>query len=758
MQIHIEAVQFNNWMRFRGRHNVKLKETTYGVQAQWLGNPRRSNYGGKTALLEGFKFVITGNHRHATEDAWITDGEKSGGVKIFLRDGSRDVAEISRTRTRGSSTKLEVKNFLDVGRIGENDLIDEPTLLKGDEAQAWIDRVIGYSAKEFDTGPFFGQKKMDQFITQQSGETIKMISRWLKLEPLELAAKSVGAQLTKIFDEVSVLQQNKSSAQQLFEQILTSAGFDPLAVSPDDVFAEHTKISTEVTRLRGVVKLFEDQRDTRERDRSDFRDAREYHRVVDQGKALRKKVEGYFDALPSEEAVTKLAVVVGDKARLLGVAEEAVRVKARALAGTFEGVCPVNGCECPIKDTINSDRKTAKIAHGEAEKTRASAEQEWSDALELHEVEAEKREQYDKDVAERTRLVEQAEKLKAAADRIGEKEEPDEINDGDELHIARTAVTNEERKLYSIEQVQKFYVKRAEVFNNTDLRIEELQPQIDVLVEAAQILGRNGAQKKIMRDAVDSMRAGANYALDRCGIDLVLNVEWEHEGGSLSRHCETCGLAFPASAKVKKCERCATERGLQLVNQFRIVPAARSGAADDLCGFVFKLASADWLRRDRDAGWAVAMIDELTASFDAENRAAVAGHLPRLLTHFGYVQAFVVSHDPAVVHACPGLLEIEAGPDSSRLIRAALKGFKGDDDAQEDVRRKDQADDRPHAGEHGSGDGLPAREAKGGDRAAHQRGARGTAGGDGGAALHDARAPKARGRSAADQGRQSRRS
>lgn len=667
MSLYVDGIMLHNWLRFRGQHYKHLEQRAYGVTASWEGNPRRSNYGGKSAFLEAIRFAIDGWHRWDTEDEWITRGEKKGGVYLELADDRGPRCRIERTRAKGSSTKLVVYDFEDVGAIQEDGNDHPPKILKGDEAQAFIQRLVGYTPKDFEAGPYFGQKSMDRFVTQRAGVTMAIVAGWLNLAPLDEAADSVGEQLSKVLDEVAVLEGGKSSARDLLNQVIVSAGLDPVTATPETIEKAVASAEGEVAKLRGDVALCEQQRDNYQKDRQDFADARQYNRIVAEGLALREKVEGYFDDLPTAEQLEGARISREDDLKEMARCSNDVDAKSAAWAGKFDGKCPINGCACPIRAEINDDveRNEKELAKAEDAFEQASACA--ANSRTRHEALLKLSRQYDDDVKERGRLLKEAERYKAAAMRTEGTMEP-ELDTTDKLSQVRAALAAAERVLYAINNIAAFTERNTQATIKADISIERLMSRAKLLVEAKHILGKQGAQRVLSKDALDDVEQGANIALDQCGIDdLSVAVQWEHEGKDLARNCDACGSAFPSSARVKSCARCGVERGKQVVNDFKIVPSDRSGAADDLAGITFQLASADWLKRDRDAGWSVAILDEPTGSLDAEHRQAVAGKLPQLLAHFGYVQSFIVSHDPAVVHACPAVIEIEAGPDGSRL-------------------------------------------------------------------------------------------
>lgn len=57
-----------NWYRYRGRHEISLGESVYGIAARTEGDPGRSNWQGKSSLLAAIPFALYGWHTHRTDD------------------------------------------------------------------------------------------------------------------------------------------------------------------------------------------------------------------------------------------------------------------------------------------------------------------------------------------------------------------------------------------------------------------------------------------------------------------------------------------------------------------------------------------------------------------------------------------------------------------------------------------------------------------------------------------------------------------
>ncbi len=63
-----------NFACYRGEHVLGLEAKTYAIVARKHDDPERSNFLGKSSLMEAIYFALYGEHRHRFEDDWITRG------------------------------------------------------------------------------------------------------------------------------------------------------------------------------------------------------------------------------------------------------------------------------------------------------------------------------------------------------------------------------------------------------------------------------------------------------------------------------------------------------------------------------------------------------------------------------------------------------------------------------------------------------------------------------------------------------------
>ena len=97
--MHIKELRLRNFKCYADTKLV-LDRLAYSVVASRDGDAERSNYSGKSTLLEAVPFCLYGEHTARTEDEWITTGQLDGHVGLVIANDRGDVL-VERSRKRG---------------------------------------------------------------------------------------------------------------------------------------------------------------------------------------------------------------------------------------------------------------------------------------------------------------------------------------------------------------------------------------------------------------------------------------------------------------------------------------------------------------------------------------------------------------------------------------------------------------------------------------------------------------------------------
>lgn len=628
--MHIAAVGLFNWECFRGEHLLELEAKPYGIFARHESDAERSNWMGKSSLARAIRFALTGEHEHRLEEGWVTRGEKTGYVKVFLSGG----ALVKRERKKST--------VLSVSASGKGAL--------GDEAQKLLGQLMGLTREDFDSSCFFAQGEMALHVTMKPEQRMTVVAGWVGLSKLEAAEEHNRTALR----EALVREGEARDKVTRIEDSIRACG----EVSEAEIvrLEKHLKVQQESRKLAlEQIELAKDQA------------------IVDAAIDEMKSIDAELATIPAPNAdLQGLLVKTRDYAHQQREqwqmsAREANQKRVLA-EGKFDGMCPVAGIVCPAKETINAQRSENARLHQTAvlhETNTRSLHEQAENLLRSAEakVQGQSREQGRAAMLERQRakLVAVAEGYAPKAPRVDPVDARRRFDDACEQVIQTSS---------SIEVLASRLGTREELSRSLQAaraRLAVAEATATPLREASAILGPMGAQRRAAEGSLADIELGANERLSRWGVDLSVGVRWDREGRSgMAKACATCGEPFPKSERVKACGRCGEERGPHIIQKLEYELSDRSGAADDIAGIAIRLAASEWLRRERGAEWAVALIDEPLGQLDASHRKAIGQKLPEMLRE-EFEQSFVIAHHAATLDSLPGRIEIVGGDNGSTV-------------------------------------------------------------------------------------------
>lgn len=641
MSLYFKELRLTNFLPFRGEHEVLLGPGIFALTAERDGDPRRSNAQGKSAFGWALRFVLTGDHPKRTEEEWITDGEREGGVDAELSDGTF----VSRWRTRGDATRLKVVSpvFRCCGGSDEDppehtqDCTGAELEKHGDEAQAWLDRHLGFSKDEQMATWWCEQGHADALVNGEPGELTATIVEWCGVEPVRRAAKIVS-------DDLAILL--KQDAKQL--------------AIDEDAFREIVQIEPklpihwdewEKPRLANIERL----RMLSSEQTAVYAKQREEEQIRDDAarwdelELERVQLEGVQTPPSNEICNTSKATLNEARDHRAAVQRDCV-AKEKLARGEFDGVCPVGGIACPAKDQLNADAEQARLLVIRVKrdwKVASEAEHAAATVVSIHEALLRNHDHAQQRLVGVKRELERFAPSKAASRALAAAVEDEPTTFEIELDTAE----QELREMRALQAKSAGAATRRATA--MDVR-KNLAPIINAHREALQVLGPTGAQRWLVEGLLGTIEAATNDDLAEAGVGLSVAFEWQRELPAPATTCVSCGQPFPASTKVKACEHCGAPRGRKIEQKLRVVVTPKSGGMDALAGIGCRLAATAWLKERRASGWSVAFLDEPLAAVDMHHRMLIGRHLVAMLgTRFGVEQAFVTAHDPALLGALP---------------------------------------------------------------------------------------------------------
>ncbi len=637
----LTGIRLTNWECFRGTHEVSLGSGTYAVVAAMEGDPDRSNALGKSGLLRALRFVLDGKKPRtvAALDQLISRGEQELGVDLEFSDGTF----ISRTKKRGASVQTHLIAGSDVGEL---DLYQERA-----EQQLW--QLIGFEPDDLLSTCIAEQRQLASLVLPPPGRVKsgsgfeEAVHGWLGLDGLVRAGEQALSDLRSKSQALRALEQE----QQQVEGRLAS--FDPQAAREaiewvDVALAANRKV--------------EELRASRQAERDEWLRTKARREQAEQEVEAAEDLARMFEQRwPTKPLVTMSAKRAHEAAQTeLVTARNAAQEKQKLVTRGFDGRCPVNGCDCPIREQINEQAGDNKLQLFAANTALEQANIKAATARQLFTQQEHRLRSWELDKSDLERLQERAAQAKQLL----------------ALPLPPEPVLPSVPDIS--EQVQSAAELRVQLAEHERLlaRQQELTSLVDAarfdaekLRAASLILGPEGAQRRVSERAVRLVERAANAELEQAGIDLRLEVRFGRETQQPAVHCDRCGAAFPVSRSARTCLSCQAPRGMKVVPELRFALSRVSGGMEDLGGLALRVAAFRWLRAKRHASWSVAWLDEPFAHLDRAHVRALSAHVQSLLAST-FQQSFVCAHHASVLEAMPRRLLVTGRGDWSALSAA----------------------------------------------------------------------------------------
>lgn len=644
----IKKIRIKNWMAFRGKTVLEgLGQGPIAIVAQYADNARRSNWAGKTALLEAIRFAITGLHRKRLEDSVITYGEAETSVEVEFSTG----LTISRVRPRGGPTVLRVFN---ANGVHERDAAEQVLL-----------RELRLGADDLDNTNWISQGDTEALVGQTSGARRAVVSRWLELDRWE----RLGATAAKYARE---------AATDL--EIVRRTDLEPEPRSEEEIVHDIEAANEELeVCARQIVEI--DEELAAAASFSDIAPIRAKHEANVEAYRQSRDAVAALAKLTDEEVAAAVSAASDAAAKLRACEEDRARVQG-LLIGDFDGECPVTCKACPVASDISKERDAF------VERLDVIADR-------LGELREKSREagalvrEHQKLAAERTRGVSRLnvalaharaskEALEAAeteAEEKGEAPSPERLRGLKERR--EEAKARERVASQSIGGLEEQLKRRAAYKERLAAREEALTKKARaarVAALAARALGPAGIPARIAAESLRGLEERANSLL--AGTGLSFELAWERELKDPSPVCFECGHVYERKKREKECPSCSAPRGRKRSDELDILvndgseeiedARMKSGGAKVMIACAIRLAGGMMLREKRGATLDVAFVDEPFGPLDAENREVLARTFASLLSSVGLEQAFVVSHDAALLDALPNRILITRDGNASR--------------------------------------------------------------------------------------------
>ncbi len=627
----IESITLSNWMAFRGEQRlVDLPAAPIALVGRYIENRRRSNWSGKTALLEAITFALFGVHRKRLADGVIHRGTDEAFVTVTLTDG----IVIRRARKRGGPTSLSVK-------IG-------PDITTGDAAEQRIADVFGMSHGDFVATQCFQQGDTESIIGREAGERRRVVMRWLELDRWErMAARA------------------RTVSNAASQRVRALAAVAPADAAPVDLDA----LKAEREQLRKRSDEIERERAQWQREDARWREASKDEGAERDLRAAAEELQGLRDVHANDAPdMSGLETRVADLRAARDIAAKEVDDSKKLLAGGFDSVCPVVRKPCPSATWVSQQGAAARERHERSLPILCDADANYGGARDELAAAQRHRDEHARRAGRADTIKKRMQELRARVD--ARKARLAELTlDGPAITAGLERATREAMEVRTrfadvnatIERVEGETKRAASLA--ADKEAATRAARISLLVTKA--VAPSGIPARIAAAQLRGLEERANVLLDGTGLSFELG--WERETKEPTPTCEECGYMFKGK-KDKACPACSAPRGMKRSDELEILVEdgsgeiedvrAKSGGAKVLVASAIRLAGGAMLRDLRGSPVRFALVDEPFGPLDAENREGLARSFAGMIGSVGLEQAFVVSHDAQLLDALPARIVV----------------------------------------------------------------------------------------------------
>lgn len=629
----LTGIEVENFMPFGGVQAIEgIREGVYGVTGVYTGVEGRSNRAGKSAFLEAVLFGLFGDARSVDSiDQYIHKGEDEMRVKLSLLVEDEPMV-VTRTHARNGKSAVSV-----------NDM----RALKVKDGNKLIVERLGFSKEDFVRSAFVLQNELYGILSEKNSAIKQDLINWLDLGIWEQVEGLIGRDIAsrkvkfeKIVAKIEVLDEilekdcpTEAQCEEIRKAIHTvKVAYEKLADSK-------VELSTLKSRLAVIEKCKRLHQEIAERDKEQ----------------LKKKLNLIEQAIKSTDRDIQV------------ISEEIGKIDLEKYRKTaergFDGVCPVDGVNCPRTREINADMECHRGLYEEARQLYNEKKKRQVDYT--------------------SQLCDLRDKAKDFAAKIADVEQKErfihEYLVGDELEkepVLRRRVADLEGMLAterdSYDEIVRLQGKLSQMeqaiaaAQDAKGELEGLQEEYALVEEEIAFLGylrflcsKQGIPSMQIENAVLTIEGQANEILKRMGVEHRLEFGFERELKRKASVCYACGYSFDNSEN--SCKVCGKERGNgkseELVVGVRDAGSVQtfdqdSGGGKTLLALAVRIALAKYL------GIRTLFLDEVCGSLDVENLRAMIETVGNL-TKEGFPQVFIISHRHEVANVIPNTIVVQ---------------------------------------------------------------------------------------------------
>lgn len=675
----LEKLIIKNFMRIREAELDFSDKTIVGIRAIGMDDPERSNYIGKTTLIEAVGYCITGNSRADKDIELIHDGESAMEVTTIWKDVNGNSHKIRRGRDENNTGLIEV-GFAD----------------KGKEPQQAIDDLFGITSEDFEQIFYFQQQEIHTFMNETADKKKKKLMKWLKNDhwrDKEQAVLDDVKQKKAEIHEKQIMIRNAEIAvgdeQKVMDEYsgaMTSRGIEANALlslkkqieeSSGMSKAEYKKLDAQVQKIIARIEVCNTKRDERKEceERLALIVVPEKYSSMDVVNAEKKKYQDGQLKL-REEVFNVLAE------------EKALQLKLEALESN-KGICPILKKSCDLIKPEGDREKIEgviaelkeKVTKGNTKIAVCTQQLKYLNEVEVNlgNIERLKRRisdtpDYDTEILELGREMDElTEKMKAydeeAEDRISElKLEASQMEE---------RISDLNRQIGSLEHKMKLVEENKEMLAKTRSEILDLNTELGDLQYLAFMFGRNGIPSLEIENAFTEIETDVNYILTQINPAIQVTIRPDKELQAWEPNCPTCGYSFPKGYRKTSCEQCDTPRFKKRKDELTFIVLDNgkersfrmcSGGLKTVISLAVRVALSLLVKRQNKTNFSTIFLDEIDSALDAVHREQIKDLVVRVLVNqLGFSQVLWISHDKTISQSVPHTILVKGYEKYSEL-------------------------------------------------------------------------------------------
>jgi DNA repair exonuclease SbcCD ATPase subunit len=670
----LKRLKIHNFMRIREAELDFSGKDVIGILAKGMFDEKRSNYLGKSTILEAMRFAITGKSRASKAVQLIHFGEKTMEIELDLESDSGEIYTIRR------GVDHKGKGLTEVG-WGD----------KKRESQQTINDLLGIDEKDFDMTFFFKQAEINKFMALGSAEQKKMMMKWQKNDHWQEKEKAVNEDIKKYKEKIKeeeIILRNLELNIGNVEDIEGSLFYTSQQVSAKEELLGVAKKKLKTLNENASVSENEYKRIKRE-----LSNTASKLEKVEKKLAEVKKAAMTVDNLEDELAPINFKGLkeAEEKHNLKGLSatSESFRLseKIEKIKKSGNGLCPILDEECDrlnlseeqIDKMLSEARRLADL--GKREKIIArDIKEEHDEYYKLWEELKEAREKLDHEdmLLENSRMLkEEIQSYKEALDSY----DPDfnknlanltskidaleyEIPDlKDELSVLKHKYGEYEKNEKEIEKLRSSLIKRNTILSD--------------LQYVSFTFGKNGIPSLEIENSFQEIEEEINYMLEEIDQTLSIECKPDRELKTWEELCLSCGHKYEKGTKKHSCKKCGTPRRkkrkdelqLNVIQNHNEMPFEMcSGGLKTITSLCVRTALTMLLKRQNGTNLNVLFLDEIDSALDESNKEKIKKIVSQVfIKKLGFKQIFWISHDKTISEAVPHTILVKGYEDYSEL-------------------------------------------------------------------------------------------